>query len=749
MEEEIIGYAPNKYYILIPILLNIFINLIFVFLDFKKILNKNKNKLKSLDKFLFPLSILEILIFLIWCCSGFLQVVVHDDSTGCRILGMFQIFFYVNELLLIHGIISHLKHLIMNPLNYILKSNKQLCKSLIKSLLTSLIIAIVCFIMRITGKSPIATCFFRYEFLEENKLPYKIVFTIIIMLPFFVIVHAISKISILTRSNTYESDSSNKKLFQTHIAYLFIYLLIFPLFPILYLTFAIKKENPDWTFNFVMTLLMILFPLISGIIRLYKTKITSKKVSLNPSENNLSQIGLLNISEDKEKECDDDDELEEKEQIELFEASAIKKFVMNFYISVCFCLEKNSSHPILLFNDLTDDMNNDKNIYTITKNIISKELPNGELIKDPMVNSRENFSIKCIEYAPKIFSYLRESDDVPEEMVIKSMLPKNNKIGIKETEGKGGSFFVNTDDSEFILKTITQNEFNVMLSLLQNKMVHYYKNNKNSIICRIYGVYKISIQTGLIKNDEIYFILMKNVIGSFSGSLICKYDLKGSSLNRKVQYENMDKNVMKDINFNEVENVFMLNKEDSKKLLEIVEKDSNFLYSQGIMDYSLLVAKISLNNSEIVSLFGKNHRRNSEKQFLELLGKESKNALNPNIKKESKVNQEEEDDYNIMNDSSEIRFKEGNIASLRKYIFPSLKADVMYILSIIDYFQLFTLQKNLENRYKKFKTGVKKEAISSIPPKEYRDRFIEFVKQKTDSEHYLQELYNPQNQNDF
>ena len=95
-------------------------------------------------------------------------------------------------------------------------------------------------------------------------------------------------------------------------------------------------------------------------------------------------------------------------------------------------------------------MNNDKNIYTITKNIISKELPNGELIKDPMVNSRENFSIKCIEYAPKIFSYLRESDDVPEEMVIKSMLPKNNKIGIKETEGKGGSFFVNTDDSEFI-----------------------------------------------------------------------------------------------------------------------------------------------------------------------------------------------------------------------------------------------------------------------------------------------------------
>ena len=164
------------------------------------------------------------------------------------------------------------------------------------------------------------------------------------------------------------------------------------------------------------------------------------------------------------------------------------------------------------------------------------------------------------------------------------------------------------------MKTITESEFKIMVKLLQNKMVDYFRTNNNSLICRIYGVYKISLQTGIIKNDEIYFILMKNVIGSFYDNLLCKYDLKGSRLNRKVQYENVDKNVLKDINFNEVEEIFLLNKSDSKKLLDIVEKDSNFLCSSGIMDYSLLVAKISLNNSEIVSLFGKNHRRNSEKQ---------------------------------------------------------------------------------------------------------------------------------------
>ena len=82
-------------------------------------------------------------------------------------------------------------------------------------------------------------------------------------------------------------------------------------------------------------------------------------------------------------------------------------------------------------------------------------------------------------------------------------------------------------------------------------------------------------------------------------------------------------------------------------------------------------------------------------------------------------------------------------------MFPSLKGDIVYIMSIIDYFQIFNLQKNLENKYKKFKTGAKKEEISSIPPDEYKDRFIEFVKRKTDSEQFLRNMFEPKNKNDF
>ena len=740
MDKTIIGCAPNKFYILTPILLNIFINLVFVILDTKKILSKkDKNKITSLHKFLFPLSILEIFVYFIWSISGFLPYEKKEREMICRSLGMLQIFFYTFELIFIHGIISHLKHLILNPLKYILKSNQQLIKSLIINFVISIIIAFCS--LRIAGKSPIATCFFNYKIFIDGHLGWKIIFIIILMLPLFVILHIIYKISIVIRSNSYENDKKNKELFKTHIYYLSSYLLIYLFFPILYLPIAIRKENSNEIFNFIITLIIVLIPLITGIFRVFKSKLFKKKVLGRSSISSNKEIILLDIPEENEEE-------EEEEEVELFEASAIKKFVMNFYISVCFCLEKNRSNALLIFRDLNDDMNKETNIYTISKDTIYSELSNGDLIKDSMVNSREKFSITCIEYAPKIFSYLRESDDVSEEMIIKSMLPRNNSIGIKETEGKGGSFFINSDDHEFIIKTITEKEFKMMLSLLNNKMVDYFKKNKSSLICRIYGVYKISIPTGLIKNDEIYFILMKNVIGSFSDNLICKYDLKGSSLNRKVTYENMDKNVMKDLNFNEMEEALLLNKDDAEKLLKIVEKDTDFLCSLGIMDYSLLVAKISLNNYEIASLFGKDHRKKSERNFLKMIGKENNNSDSFDQSKDKKDNPDEED-TNLLDQSDKIRFKEGNISSLKKYMFPSLKADVMYMMSIIDYFQEYTLQKNLENTYKKFRAGVRKEEISSLPPKEYRNRLIEFIKRKTDSEHYLQDLLNPANKNDF
>ena len=745
---KVIGNAPDKLYIIIPAIINMLLNLIYVTFDIIKIIKKKeKNKITSLEKFLQPLSISEIMISLFWVVSGFLpSEIVESDTPECRTIGCFQTFFYSYELLLLQEIISHLRHLILNPLTHILKSKMIILKSILINAVISIVITLLYFFCGIIGISPMYSCFLKYEIFFDDKIHRKILLILLLLIPLFVIAYIIYQIIIILKNASYQNDSLNKQLFKTHIFYLFAYLLIFFLFPILYFVIAIKGENIE-LFSFIVSLFLVVLPIIIGMFRLYKNRINfsignfinSKR---NDAEKTLRLLDLSNLSKT----------LTFQEQAVRFEISAIKKFVMNFYISVCFCLEKNLLDPHLKYQDFRDDNIDKTNSYTITQEIILDQIPDGQLIGDSIVRAREKFSISCVEYSPSIFSYLRQLDQVSDEMIVKSMLPMNNKIGIKETEGRGGSFFINSDDHEFIIKTITEQEFKIMMRLLHNKMVDYFKTNNDSLICRIYGAYKLSISTGWLKNDDIYFILMKNVIGSFFDNLLCKYDLKGSSLNRKVGYENMDKKVMKDINFNEVEEIFFLNKQDSKKLLKFVEKDANFLCSSGVMDYSLLVAKITLNNDEMNYLFGKDHRKNAEIQYMQMIGQERQTVNvsidNIDVKGNKKDNDNEKDNL-IIDEESKIRFDKDNIACLKKYIFPSLKPDIIYIMSIIDYFQIYNLQKNLEQKYKKFKTGVKKEDISSIPPDEYKDRFIEFLKNKTDSEHYLRQLYNPLNQNDF
>ena len=455
--------------------------------------------------------------------------------------------------------------MILNPINYILKSNTKIIKYFLISGVIALIMSIASYLMNIMGKSPVLTCFLSLNFYsEENTNQTKkiigiVIEIIILIIPIFILIFGLIQIIIVCINDSYKNDIENKKLFNKYLLHLIIYFLITILITIIYIVkFINYNENIEdlKLFYFLLSLLIYMSPLIAGVIRLYQTKIIESiyraiknKCRLNEKER------LLSLSIDNEKTT----------TFEEFESSAIEKFVMNIYIAVCFCLEKSLEVNDINYENINENMKNETNKYKISKKEINKQLKNGHLINDKLVKSRSEFSISCVEFAPTIFKYLRQLDSLKEDCIVNSILPVNNKIGINETEGRGGSFFINTDDHEYILKTITFEEMEIMRNLVLNKMVNHFYNNTDSIICRIYGVYKISMHTGLFNGDEIYFILMKNVIGSFYNILICKYDLKGSSLNRKVKYENIDTKVMKDINFNEVEEVFLLSKNNSKK----------------------------------------------------------------------------------------------------------------------------------------------------------------------------------------
>lgn len=61
------------------------------------------------------------------------------------------------------------------------------------------------------------------------------------------------------------------------------------------------------------------------------------------------------------------------------------------------------------------------------------------------------------------------------------------------SSGKSGSFFYYSANGKFILKTISKEEFQVMLSILPNYFNHL-KENPKTLMCRYYGLHKICFQ---------------------------------------------------------------------------------------------------------------------------------------------------------------------------------------------------------------------------------------------------------------
>lgn len=110
---------------------------------------------------------------------------------------------------------------------------------------------------------------------------------------------------------------------------------------------------------------------------------------------------------------------------------------------------------------------------------------------DTEISNSENIEFDFIEYAPKIFKILRETDGVDEDIIIESLKPEKNKLSIKETEGKSGNFFISTDDNKYIMKTIKGEELELIRGIFLRKFVKHTRRCQESLICRIYGLYRM------------------------------------------------------------------------------------------------------------------------------------------------------------------------------------------------------------------------------------------------------------------
>ena len=309
------------------------------------------------------------------------------------------------------------------------------------------------------------------------------------------------------------------------------------------------------------------------------------------------------------------------------------------------------------------------------------------------------------EYAPKIFCNIRYSfgditnrdflQSINIESLISNIFFGNiNNLNQLLTINKENfpEFIMFSPDTKYIIKCISQNEFEFLQKILPNYYEYLIsclvKNlQKNNMECQrsstmvstfsssgfnqlnsietkctlldiIYGAYSINIL-----DKKLFFIIKKNIFYSNNSlSINKKYDLKGSSIDRTSSKKKVS-DVYKDLDYIGFEQTLSLSTKISNYLTEIIEKDTLFLMENNIINYSFYIGIAEIPE-------------------------------------------------NFENDEIE----EGIL---------SQDKNNMYYFGISDIFTEYGAGKKMEHL---FKTITKGSGISAVPPIEYKKRFDNFIK---------------------
>ena len=541
------------------------------------------------------------------------------------------------------------------------------------------------------------------------------------------------------------TDKEVRQAYKTNITYVLVFsLLHVPMLVLIGITsgksILLEKDANRYLVNysFFCTVLTSSIPMIIGIIRNCKGFTKIKQVK-NLQRKFTKVKTIVGFNSDYNSPFNET-EAKTEDQFDWLEKHAMEFFMRDILLGVAHCI-----HNSKQFGNDKLDLQAKLNEETIKHNITINNFPLKD--RDEEVANSKFLNVNIVEYAPKIFSYLRNIEKINLDDMIESFLPKNNKRGISESQGKSGSFFISTDDNRYMVKTLRSDEFELIRHTFLNKFVQYITHNPDSLLVRIYGMYNIILSQG----DEMLVIVMRNVIGPFQDNIIAKYDLKGSTLNRKSDFdmEKSDSSTMKDLNFNEYEHGIMISRDHIQKFRKITRNDSTFLCNLELMDYSVFLVKLTLSKDEEIDIFGEEIRKKKDKDYNELILASTLAA--GSVMGQTPLSDYEQDDNNLkINEIAQNRNTikgRGHLIDVKhyeQYIYPSLNPGVAYILSIIDYFQMFNFYKVVESG---LKTKFSKNAagVSCVDPKTYSKRFIKYFETLTD----IKKLFKDNNSNDL
>ncbi len=136
---------------------------------------------------------------------------------------------------------------------------------------------------------------------------------------------------------------------------------------------------------------------------------------------------------------------------------------------------------------------------------------------------------------------------------------------------------------------VSKGEFNNFKNFVKEYLIYFFNcelDNRPTLLTKIFGMYKIQIK----KDKVYYFIVMDNLYFGLDSPNLKTYDLKGSELNRFVQFPKKGTTLL-DTNFKIDRNGEPIPvKADHKDYMEFaIHNDTLFLSRHRIIDYSMLL----------------------------------------------------------------------------------------------------------------------------------------------------------------
>lgn len=297
-----------------------------------------------------------------------------------------------------------------------------------------------------------------------------------------------------------------------------------------------------------------------------------------------------------------------------------------------------------------------------------------------------SFSFTFKDYNANVFKILRSLSNIDEADYMLSLAGEFNYIEFL-ANSKSGQFFFYSHDRRYMIKTLTKQESKLLRKMLPAYFTHL-SSNPHSFLIRFYGLHRVKMKS---LRSKTYFVVMSSVFYT-KLPIEIKYDLKGSTIGRFTPKDQCKKgSVQKDLNF--VQNNTRINLQDEYITIfhDTLVADVNFLKSQNIMDYSLLI--------------GIHHIKRKKSKSKNSIGEELDLYNDPNLSEYS-------------NTGSLFQSYHGGIRSYNDQGY-------VFFMGIIDILQEYNIGKHAETFFKSFSHN--KQELSSVDPELYAERFLNFI----------------------